>query len=399
MKRSQLAAVAVLAFAATAHAQNKITPLAPSAPSISGTVDVGVTRGVASGKASGSLTALTSSNQSSSRLTFRGVEDLGGGLFAHFHLEGQLYPDKGSAGAAVSANNQTIASRSGSGVNFSRRSTVGIMSRTWGEIRFGRDVTPSAWNLADSDPFSNSGVGATISVPGPVGGLGAGAIYQITPAGLGTAGPYIRSSNAFIYLTPPTLAGFYGHYSHFLGENPQNGSANEKDGSGDSLRLGYAAGKLHASFGYLRIRYKATPTGTAAGSPSGDVRNVNAMLNYDLGALKLKTAVTRDVRESPLESVGTGWNVGGIIPVGRGEIKVSVGKYTIDAGPATADPSSTKIAVGYVHNLSKRTALYATAANLRNRNGARSTIGGAPIGAGLSSSDVKAFDLGIRHHF
>jgi predicted porin len=61
-----------------------------------------------------------------------------------------------------------------------------------------------------------------------------------------------------------------------------------------------------------------------------------------------------------------------------------------------ADPKVSKWAIGYVHNLSKRTAVYATYAHLSNDNGASLSLGGAVTGVNSSSSGV---DVGLRHSF
>src|ERR1700749_595687 len=72
-----------------------------------------------------------------SRLGFRGIEDLGGGLSAGFVLDAGLNVDSGT-GAALSTNNQTVAATNGA-LAFSRRSTVSLISAQAGELRLGRD--------------------------------------------------------------------------------------------------------------------------------------------------------------------------------------------------------------------------------------------------------------------
>lgn len=83
-------------------------------------------------------------------------------------------------------------------------------------------------------------------------------------------------------------------------------------------------------------------------------------------------------------------------------LRVSYARYKLDV---LGDPTSKKLAVGYVHNLSKRTALFATVAHVGNRGTVASNAGtinasialnGAVTGAGGSSS---GYDLGIRHSF
>ena len=82
------------------------------------------------------------------------------------------------------------------------------------------------------------------------------------------------------------------------------------------------------------------------------------------------------------------------MPVGAGEIRLAYSQYKFDT--PLGDPKVKKMAVGYVHNLSKRTAVYATVARVRNSNGAASALNGAGVNPNGSST---GFDLGIRHSF
>jgi predicted porin len=50
------------------------------------------------------------------------------------------------------------------------------------------------------------------------------------------------------------------------------------------------------------------------------------------------------------------------------------------------DPKANKLAIGYVHNLSKRTALYATIARVSNKNGAALTAGGPSFYNGVAGT-------------
>jgi len=111
----KLLALAALTFAAGAHAQSSVT--------LFGVVDASVVRMSSN---TNSVTGLSSGGQSSSRLGFRGVEDLGGGLKAGFWLEGGLNTDNGTA----------------AGFRFDRRSTVSIAGG-FGEVRLGRDKSPA----------------------------------------------------------------------------------------------------------------------------------------------------------------------------------------------------------------------------------------------------------------
>jgi len=91
---------------------------------------------------------------------------------------------------------------------------------------------------------------------------------------------------------------------------------------------------------------------------------------------------------------GKGFLIGGLVPVGAGEVRLAYSTYKIDT--VGADPRTNKLALGYVHNLSKRTALYATYARLSNKNGAAQALNGAVTGL---NSNSNGYDFGISHSF
>ena len=116
MKKS-LTALAALAVAGLASAQSSVT--------LFGVIDAGVTyqsatsRDATTGLSSKqSKWSLANSGYNSSRLGFRGTEDLGGGLAASFWLEAPITNDDGATGVST----------------FNRRSTVSL-SGGFGEVR------------------------------------------------------------------------------------------------------------------------------------------------------------------------------------------------------------------------------------------------------------------------
>jgi len=379
MKKT-LFALSLVAVAASASAQSSVT--------LFGVVDVGMTRGTASGTGSASKTALTSSNLNGSRLAFRGTEDLGGGMAASFWLEAGISPDTGQ-GSATNTNNQnsgsTAAPAGTQGLTFNRRSTVSL-SGNWGEVRLGRDYTPQFWNISTFDPFNNNGVGATVTIFAP-------ALIGMAQGGL--VGPLVRASNSIAYLTPPTLGGFYGWGQYFLGENLKNGAATQNDGNSLQARVGYAKGPFDVALGIARITYAQTAT-------TGDYRSWNLGGSYDFGPAKLLALYGRDARESAPELVARPWMIGTIVPVGVGEVHAQYSSYKTKFTGGGNGPSVTQFALGYQHNLSKRTALYVNATHVKNTNfapGAGYTLGGSAIGAGVTDPSSTGFDLGIRHFF
>lgn len=352
MKNLLIAVVATsAALASPAYAQSSVT--------LFGIIDATLAVG------KGSLTdrtQLANSGWNSSRLGFRGTEDLGGGMSASFWLEAGFSPDSG-VGAATNTNNQASGAAGGQGLTFNRRSTVSLAGN-WGEVRLGRDYTPQYWILADFDPFNNNGVGTSQTLNSIITGVTS-----------------VRASNSIGYSLPAKLGGIYGQAMYYLGENPSNAGATEDDGRGYGMRLGYASGPLNVAISTGQTKYAA-----------GDTRQTNIGAHWDFGVAKLMGQLSRDKAGA---TDGRGWVFGAIAPVGVGEFRIALSEYKTDVG-AGSEPKTRKLALGYGHNLSKRTALYAAYARVRNSGGATAALNGATTAANASSS---GFDIGIRHRF
>ncbi len=366
MKKS-LVALAALAVAGAASAQSSVT--------LFGIVDAAVGH-YSIGDGGLSATKLVNSGYNSSRLGFRGVEDLGGGLSASFWLEGALSNDDGTP----------------AGLQFQRRSTVSL-SGGFGEIRLGRDYTPTFWNDTVFDPFGTNGVGTNVfsSVAGSasaaaaaqVAGNGAG---QAIIGNVGVNNPnYVRSSNTIGYFLPSNLGGFYGQVQYGFHEQTAGSAGGYK-----GLRFGYAAGPVDVALAWGKTDGAATPTAAAP-----DVTTWNLGGSYDLGAVKLfgeYGALDVDTGAGGSADV-KGWLLGATAPVGAGLIRASWSQGKLDVA---GDPKATKLALGYVHNLSKRTALYATYARIQNKNGAALGLGSV---VNTTGGNATGYEFGVRHSF
>ncbi len=134
--------------------------MAQSSVTLFGVVDAAYAVG------NGSLTdktQLRNSGYNSSRLGFRGTEDLGGGMKASFWLEAGVNNDDGTGSASSALNQaQTAANVGTQGLTFNRRSTVSLEGKM-GEVRLGRDYTPQFWSETAFDPFGTNGVGTNIA--------------------------------------------------------------------------------------------------------------------------------------------------------------------------------------------------------------------------------------------
>jgi predicted porin len=340
---------------------------AQSSLTLFGTADARLAMGNGS---AANRTFVTSSGLASSALGFRGVEDLGGGLKASFHLEGSANTDDGT-GAATNTANQAAGAGSVVGITgqqgftFNRRSTVGL-GGGWGEVRMGRDYTPHFWNYTFYDPFGTNGVGTTQALAGNLGGV-----------------TTVRASNSIAY--HGNFSGFGVSVMTYLGENASNAAAGANTGSGSSLRLSYDNGPISAGLGWGK-----TNTGVNA-----DVTYFNVGGSYDLGSVKLMGNWTRETNQvGAAWADNTGWTFGAVVPMGAGQIRASVSK----TANYVLSPASTvqQVALGYVHGLSKRTQLYATVATATGADGGTPSLNGS---VGAANSTATGVDLGVKHSF
>lgn len=369
-----------------------------------------------------SQTALANSATTPSRLGFRGTEDLGGGLAASFWLEAGLNNDTG--GGAVAGS-----------IAFNRRSTLSLSGR-FGELRLGRDYSPTWWNDALFSPFSTLGVGTNLisSV--------ASSLQTVKGPGsaLAASDNYMRTSNSIGYFLPRDLGGFYGQFQYAFHENAsQSNLSSSPSTKGRQIggRLGYAAGPLDVALAYTESTAADALTLSTAGVPASalkeKIKTLNLGASYDFKVFKLMGELSqlRDVSQTttwtalgPVSATESdkyrGALIGATVPVGAGLIKASYGrvKFDNDLGPLASplsparDASASKWALGYEHHLSKRTALYATVARVRVKNGQNNpAIMGASVGGGatyLSTGNgtsghapgrAMGYDIGMRHVF
>jgi predicted porin len=391
MKKT-LIAMAVMAAAGAASAQSSVT--------LFGIVDA--TLQWSKGDSGDVRFRVTNSGYNSSRLGFRGTEDLGGGMAASFWLEAGVNNDDGSGQSTVLNSGGSGAPATGSvpngsqGLTFNRRSTVSL-SGGWGEVRIGRDYTPTFWNLTVFDPFGTNGSGTTATLQtgttfsfDPVTGLAVpnGTIGATTVSGVGLGPNAVRTSNSIGYFLPANIGGVYGQFQY--GENELKNNVGETVDNGRYFggRVGFASGPFNVAFAVGRT--------DVAGPGSDNILAMNLGGQWDFGVAKLMGQLVLDRNLAGIEDAdGKGFLIGGLVPVGAGEIRVAYSQYRGDY--FGFEPKVKKLAVGYVHNLSKRTAIYTTVAHAKNSGGSSQPVNSAAFG-GFNDSST-AVDLGIRHSF
>lgn len=405
MKRAVLALAALGATANYAHAQSSVQ--------IYGIVDMGLAHAstgavptTANPRATGAYTGIDSGLLQSSRIGFRGTEDLGGGLSAQFALEGGLNIDNGSFQQ--------------NGLPFGRRSIVGLVGKDFGNLQFGRrkDFTDEI-----AEPYSSITPFGTF-------------ITRVHASNLDRIGG--NRANNMAYYSTPTWGGFRANVSFGLGEAAGDIS------SGQSLGYGanYANGPFGIGAGYWQSKL-GTVTATANSSSDqgatlgagcntpglgtpGDVCIKTWIVGsrYNFGNLMVRGTLS-EVKQ-PLLRVSAGaapnfvttfrstagsgaFAAGGsnndksqIIDVGADyltgpwKLKASLIQSRYNFLGASSKGKLTQFIAGAEYYLSKRTTMYATFANMKADSMYSPGIIGPAPGADNSQS---AFGLGIRHTF
>jgi predicted porin len=357
MKKSLLALAVLGAYAGVASAQSSVT--------LYGTIDLNGR--YVKNDGSDRRYSMGRDGINSSQLGFRGIEDLGGGLKAGFLLLSSVGADSGDIGAGQSA--------AGSGKLWTRRSTVSLFSNA-GELRLGRDYTPTFWNDTIFDAFGTNGLGDSSHV-----------------LQLGTS-TFVRADNAVQYFLPANIGGFYGQATAAAAEPGQAGQTSN-NGRYVGGRVGFAAGPFDVAAAYGTQRNATFPT---IGNTQ-DTFNIGGA--YDFGFLKLMGYYDHDKRDNAKEDR---FSISGVVPLGQGEVHVGYDRSKLKSSvlPAASFTNTAwQAKATYQYNLSKRTAMYATIAELNNGDrSALSIAGGTNINAAPTlGGKSKGFELGVRHFF
>ncbi|MEB0134372.1 porin [Actimicrobium sp. CCC2.4] len=382
MKKSLLALAVLSAIAGSATAQSSVT--------MYGIMDAGVVH--ESGNPSGSVTKLTSGVTAGSRLGFRGVEDLGGGVAAVFLLETGITIDTGGNAQGASTANPA-------GTVFARQNFVGLKSNN-GTLTMGRQYNPYFKTVAAVDPFGAGGEGNSGNLVAFTGSNG-------------------RSNNSILYVSP-SFSGFSGELLYGFGEV----AGDTKLGRVINGAVQYANGPLMIRAAMQRQNAapaSALPAAYVAAQSAAVTKNAIIAASYNFDVVKLSalyaTVKGPSFTSATPGSVLVGFNaaagmpynrtfvppasadtrdflLGATIPFGVSNVQLSY----IDRKDKTASAQDAKqMAIGYEYNVSKRTALYAQFSHIKNDNGAAYTVGNA--GDITAGSGDKGYAVGVRHTF
>jgi predicted porin len=313
------------------------------------------------------------SADSSSRLGFKGSEDLGGGLKASFSLETALGSALGTAPAATTLG--------------SRAQWIQLASPSTGTLRIGfqNSDAKDIWGAYDASGGSNV-VGNINTVSGKV---------------------FDRRVTAIKYMTP-VMSGFQATASLLQNKASKDGTKDVDTGSGHELSLKYNAGALSLAASYTdldRTANAVAPTGLYAGSArisdenlgkakvdAADVntRQTNVGASYNLGVAKVFGQYAKHEAVDNLSAAKTidadYMSFGVSAPLGKTNVFASYTTGESQKGTAAALDAKGYIA-GARYNLSKRTYAYAIVGNTELDT------------AAAKSTEQNQFALGVNHKF
>jgi len=332
----------------------------------------------------------------------RGREDLGGGLAATFQLQGNINAKDGTTGGPNSSAGTSF---------FNQFSTVGLAG-PWGEVKFGRQVSPMYYAMASTDARAARYFGSVLTgLVALNSASGAWAGNNSNPA-FGT----VYNDNAIVY-NAPAWNGLSFSAEYALGETAGSTKANSQQ----ALAAIYANGGLRLSAlwynGYGNNLDTATAlftaatgsaaAGAAAAAAAGFSPTANTNRLAAVGALYTRGAWTASASyfqaRNPAHAIvrngsdrldmwtlGAGWKP-------NAALNITAGYYRIKDRHNAGNHAS-QLAAGAEYALSRRTLVYLEGAAVRN-TGANmnfSPVYATPVPA---NTNVHAFMAGVRHVF
>ena len=373
MKKLLATLMLSLGVATVASAQSSVT--------IYGLMDVGYSGknlkgSPATATNTGTYNQFGQSYQSSSRLGFRGVEDLGGGTSAFFTIETGLQP---TSSTASTFNN--------------RQSFVGIAQKGLGQVAVGTQYGPIHQALGATDPGQLNNVIGSVLYPaaGTDGGqASADAAYTV------------RFNNS-VTASTASIKGLRANAIYSMNDQTNTQTAANVGGTQNANAYGlgadYTLGKLYATVAYQNVKIINDTVATASVSSAFVGTNTTdsqlyAGATYDLKIVKLFAGYTDRKITSNLNSDNELSRTAQQIGV-RGNLTSKIeswaslgnGRYSaFGVNQATANFTAYQLGANYW--MSKRTNLYAIA-------GSTQTTSTSQVGA-LSGN---MYATGVRHTF
>jgi predicted porin len=366
MKKSLLALAVLGAFATAAQADSSVT--------LFGTIDAGIMTQNNAGASLGHQTAFQDGQMAPSVFGLKGKEDLGGGLYAGFELEGGMVSGTGIGGSGNHTSNN--------GGLFGRQSFIEL-SGDFGKVKVGEQYDPALYAALWVDPRglsdSFSTLGAWVSAY----------VFSNTPNGSGQIlnGVFDVNSVSYEY----SNSGFTVDALYSFGGVA--GSTNA--GAIKSIGAWYKGNGWTVSGGFNQ-----TDDANGNKAVQGEVLGVG----YATGPWAIRSSWTNFKVNSLLQaevSNTTIWGIGADYKFGSSTVNLS---YFDAKNGDTANDKTSWVAVMDTYKLSKRTSLFAQIADVKADTAASITTTAfsplyAPTGAAAANTSTFYLGVGIQHSF
>ncbi|MCH8179406.1 MAG: porin [Proteobacteria bacterium] len=358
MKKTVLALAAIAASSA-AFAQSSVT--------LYGVVDASFE----SIKSDKTYTRVSSDNLATSRIGFKGTEDLGGGLKANFRLESNVKVDTGA---------------NGNSRFFDRAAWVGVSSADAGELRIGRQ-----------DSLIGGLVDATIGALGYDESVTAQTLSGVA---------YRRLDNALTYSAPAFVPGLSLSAQYSTAANPSGGpatnaeaNAGSKQGRAFGFLANYVQGPIGAGLAYI------SANATADGKT--DQTGLYVYGSYDFGLAKLTAYTEQDKQDGAFDKrkvygakVAVPVVTNFVVTAGYAAVKgANATSYNFNAANTAKD--SAKVAtLKAAYSLSKRTTVYGLFTEVWNDDNARLKVtNDSALASPALGKGSRGVAVGVSHAF
>ncbi|MBW8329416.1 MAG: porin [Thiobacillus sp.] len=314
----------------------------------------------------------TSVTSQSSRIGFKGAEDLGGGLSAIWQIETGVNVDEGGGFGG-------------------RRNTFVGLKGGFGTVLMGKHDTPMKMLGRKVDNFGDTFADSRNL-------LG-------TNADTGTSMFDLRTDNTIAYISP-NFSGltFIGAYVTDHNQTPDGANCavglDCNDTDAYSVSADYTNGPLMVGLGYERhnvVDVLAVPENDLSRSMW------RLVAGYSFGNFKLGGQYERGSGDTGLDEADrNAWGLFGNYAMGNIVLKanyLSVGEYK-----GVDDSGANQYTLGVDYNMSKRTTVYALYAQVKNDNNAFFDLGraqglGDTTTTAAGGEDPSVFGVGVKHTF
>jgi predicted porin len=323
----------------------------------------------------------------SSRIGFKGSEDLGGGLAAIWQIEQQFEWDNGNQNLGVDATKNPIAgtgtlAASNNGLNL-RNTVLGLSSKSMGTVLMGKHDTPYKLATGKLDIFGDT----SADYNNIIGNFNGSIVFDLRPG------------NVLAYITP-TFNGIHGAIAYVFGNElgTDAGASGANANAWSALGM-YDNGPIFASLAYEKHN-------NLNGLSAFDNHSWKLGAGYSFGDAKVGF-IYEDSKVTTLSRKA--YYLNGQYNMGNIALKAAYGH----AGKisSTTDTGANTYSLGVDYNLSKRSRLYAQYTKTNNQKNADygvnaggadyyiPAITGTGVTNGALGNDPSVFSIGMRHTF